>query len=290
MTRQLGNIIFFEFAGRRANMEIQRPHIERLLHDNPGSEFHLWDLTREPEDQAYLKEWALSDSRVRYMGQLHPGHPIRCIGPHRRGHRRCTCMIHKPPYEMPYRWYAKRDYSDETVFVKFDDDVLWMDTARFPEVIEFLETHPRAVASANVVNNAVCAKYEPELHALVRKEFRIGGHGPENDKAWWGMHMSPEFAELSHDWLLFATVFPIIQPFRTRPGEKISINFIVMKFPTLRLMARLMREGRLGDEGTVDSLLPWIVPNFRVAHLSFGPQETRMDFSSIRNAYAELEQ
>ena len=72
-------------------------------------------------------------------------------------------------------------------------------------------------------------------------------------------------------------------------GEAISINFIAMKYPVLREAASYMEDGgRLGDEGTFDAMLPWIIPNFRVAHLSFGPQERDLEpetVSSIRKQY-----
>lgn len=286
------SIVFFEFAGRTANMEAQRPHIMRLLDQNPGSQLHLWDLTRTQPDQRYVREWAASDSRIAVMDQFHTGHPILCRGPRRRGHPRCLCMKCKPPYEQPYRWYARDafPYDDDTVFVKFDDDVIWMDTDRFPEVLSFLETRPNAVASANVTNNAVCAKYEPHFNHRVQQEFGIIGFEPEYDKDWWAIHTSARFAKMAHSRLLASLTAnppPARHPVRTRPGEKVSINFIAMKYPVLKRMAGMMLEGRLGDEGIVDCLLPWIIPNFRVAHLTFGSQEAGLvhDINSIRKSY-----
>lgn len=296
----MSRIVFFEFAGREANMEVQRPHVTALLDAYPDSVFLLWDLTRKASDAAYIREWARADSRVSVMGNLHPGHPIKCRGPRRRGFPPCYCIVHKPPYEQVYREFVAfpDGFSDDDVFVKFDDDVIWMDTDRFGEVLSFLETHPNAVASANVANNAVCAKYEPSLHAHVREQFDIGGRLPTYDKDWWSLHTSAAFAELSLGWLA-ANLPPNRNdggigsqpPVRTRPGETISINFIAMKYPTLRRAASMMVDGRLGDEGTIDSMLPWIIPNFRVAHLSFGPQEKGMGengLSSIREAYSAL--
>lgn len=289
-------VIFFTFAGRTANMEVQRPHVTRLLDQNPGSELHLWDLTRQQSDQRYLMDWAIMDQRVVLMSQFHTGHPIRCIkppGPRRRGHPRCTCMKCKPPYEQPYKWYANLPGNyDDHVFVKFDDDVIWMDTDAFPEVLSFLETRPNAVASANVANNVVCAKYEPSLSALTRTCFDLGGSLPMYDRDWWALHTDPAFARLSHEWMvsrLSGAVLPR-KPVRPRPGERISINFVAMKYPTLVRAASMMREGRLGDEGTIDSMLPWIIPNFRVAHLTFGPQEKGMErwMQETRNQYRQL--
>ena len=289
-------IVFFTFAGRQANMEIQRPYIEALLEKYPESELHLWDLTREASDQFYLRQWASAHERVVYVGHLHPGHPISCMGDWRGpGHRRCRCLKHHPPYEDPYRYYRDNpqrgdvpDFDDDTVFVKFDDDVLWMDVDRFGEVLEFLETNQGAIASANVVNNAVCAKYEPSLMERCRSKFMLGDpRDPKYDRDWWAMHINSDFAILSHQWMneyLHAEIHPTDEPpFRTRPGEAVSINFVAMKYPVLKGAADAMDHlDRLGDEGAIDSFLPSIVPNFRVAHLSFGPQERTLSPEKIQ--------
>lgn len=290
----MSKIIFFMFAGRTENMEVQRPHVERLLADYPEAEFHLWDLTRVASDQTYIRRWAESHDRIVYYGGFHPGHPMRCLGPRRRGAPPCRCMKHTPPYERVWHHYANdHHYGADTTFVKFDDDVVWMDTRRFGEVLEFLETHPNEVASANVANNAVCAKYQRGLREALMEEFGLGDpDDPANDRDWWALHTDSCFAWLSHHWLLDTLLhrvggYPWRAPFKTREGEAISINFVAMKHLTLQRVAAKMN-GRLGDEGAVDTELPWIIPNFRVAHLSFGPQESGMGVSlpALRRQYS----
>lgn len=295
----MSKIIFFEFAGREANMRVQRPYITALLDKYPNSELHLWDLTRQASDATYIQEWEFQDKRVRVYRDLHSGHPIQCLGPHRRGRVKCQCMRHKPPYEEPYRLYrdSRRGYDDDTVFVKLDDDVLWMDVERFDEVLTFLETHPDQVASANVTNNVVCAKYEPDLADLIGSELTLEDpRDPKGDAEWWALHTSADFALFSHAWLaarLKVGMPADREPVKTREGEAVSINFIAMKYPVLKIAADNMREGRLGDEGTIDAMLPWIIPNFRAAHLSFGPQEHSLtvdEIDVIRAQYTNLNQ
>lgn len=300
----MSKIVFFEFAGRRANMVVQRPHVERLLAQYPDSEFHLWDLTRDPADAGYIRDWARAHEQVFVFDHLHPGHPIRHEWRRTPGRPlRCVsgaCMIHRPPYEDVWREYAAHPdgYQDAT-FVKFDDDVIWMDTDRFGEVLEFLETSPGRIASANVTNNSVCGKYDSEVQRAYHPLNTTAAH----DLAWWALHTDADFAKISHGLLLedlsvrdclTASEKPGFwvdrQPFRTRIGENISINFVAMKYPMLVKAARRMVPP-LGDEGAVDTLLPWIIPNFRVAHLSFGPQEKAIPESTldyIREQYAEF--
>jgi hypothetical protein len=287
-------IVLFIFAGRQENLEVQRPFLDRILADRPDAELHLWDLTRTAEDGEYVRaQDGAHDGRVRVMTHLHPGHPIRCRVPEGVQRRRsCGCVIHRPPYEKPYTWYAQRGEFDDAVFVKLDDDVLFLETDRFGDLLSPLVDHPNAVVSANVVNNVVCAKHDPDLRPLVAERFDVGSvDDPEADKAWWWLHADPEFARVSHEWFLGKRLeAPLAGWDRSRPGERISINCVAFTHPTMqRLAAMIGREQRLGDEGAVDRLLPRIARGFRVAHLTFGPQDKAMtlaELDDLRARYA----
>ena len=285
-------IIFFTFAGRRENLRVQERHVMALLDANPGSEFHLWDLTRNFQDQRYVREYAARDERIVYRGELHSGFPLACRGPRRRGQMPCVCMIHRPPYEQPYQRYAREKHDDDTVFVKFDDDVVWMDTARFSDVLAFLETSPGEIASANVVNNVVCAKYDSGLRVVGEALSQRPDETSGDDQSWWALHTDPVFAYLCHMYALneeWRDARPE-DPVKPRWGENISINFVAMKYPLLRAAADRMKNNRLGDEGAVDTFYPTIVRSFRVAHLAFGPQEAglALHLDRIREQYNRL--
>lgn len=293
-------LVLFVFAGREANLAIQRPFIDRILDQHPGAELHLWDLTRTPEDAEYVR--AQASDRIKVLTHLHPGHPVKCRAgemdprtgrPARRG---CTCVIHRPPYEKPYAWYSrKREYAD-AVFVKLDDDVLFLETNRFDDLLAPLTEHPNAVVSANVGNNAVCAKHDPGLQPLVTRKFKPGKvSDPAADRRWWRLHISADFARLCHEQFLkewrWLTVDREPAYTRSRPGERMSINCIAFTHPTMKRLATMVREDRLGDEGAVDRLLPRIATSFRVAHLTFGPQDKAMtlaELNDLRARYAAL--
>ena len=287
-------IVLFVFAGRRVNLDIQRPYLDRLLDQHANAELHLWDLTRTPEDAEYVR--AQSSPRVRVLTHLHPGHPIECraIGSGRRG---CECMVHRPPYEQPYAWYVERDEYADAVFVKLDDDVLFIETDRFNNLLDAVVENPRAVVSANVVNNVVCAKHEGDLSISIKHRFKVGDpNDPANDRAWWHLHTDPDFARFSHSWFLdnrdALTTGRERRLVRSRPGEKISINTIAFNHATLkRMVGMIQREPKLGDEGAIDRMLPHIAQGFRVAHLTFGPQDKAMtlgELDDLRNGYAAV--
>lgn len=294
----MSRLALFIFAGRRANMEVQKPYLDRILTDYPDAELDLWDLTRTPEDQEYLKTLhGAHGGRVSVLGHLHSGHPVRCLYPNGaqrpRGWRRCECMTHKPPYEKPYLWYAQNQASFETAtFIKMDDDVLFLETDRLDALIAPLREHPNRVISANVANNAVCAKYEPGL--VKRLDALSEPRDARYDKQWWALHCEAGFARQSHDWFLDERPFSDgpVRYVRTRPGEAISINCIAFTYPTMVRLARSFeRNSRLGDEGTVDTMLPWIARDFHAAHLTFGPQEEGMtptELNDLRKRYTQL--
>jgi hypothetical protein len=293
----MSKTIFFIFAGRQVNMEIQMPYLDRLLDTYPQAELHLWDLTRTPADQKYLNTLVgRHGGRVMVLSHLHKGHPIRCSYPDHarrpRGFPPCACMVHKPPYEAPYKWYAAQPDTDVT-YVKLDDDVLFLETDRFDDLLESLTHHPERVVSANVVNNAVCAKYTDDALETANR-FSLGDPADwDNNKRWWALHTDPEFALYAHRRFLDRSPLDsdLTSYVRTRPGEAISINCIAFTHQTMIKLSRMMRNDRLGDEGAVDRLLPWICMSFRAAHLTFGPQDAGLPASALddlRERYTQL--
>lgn len=296
----MSRLILFIFAGRRENMMVQKPYLDRILRTYPEAELHLWDLTRNPGDAKYLDTLeGAHKGRVRVLRHLHPGHPIRCgyprgyEGKRPRGYPRCECVRHKPPYEKPYQWYAEQEEYEGTVYVKMDDDVLFLETRRFDDLLAPVVFHPNRIVSANVINNVVCAKYQPDAQETANW-FMVGDPASsKNDRRWWALHTDPDFARWCHDKFL-AQATSVRQPtyVRTRPGEAVSINCIAFSHQTMkRLATSFVHEPTLGDEGAVDRMLPWICTSFHAAHLTFGPQDTAMseaELSLLRKQYGEL--
>jgi hypothetical protein len=118
---------------------------------------------------------------------------------------------------------------------------------------------------------------------------------PKFDRFWWAAHTSADFAFTSHAWFIEAQGALYDQPshyIRTRPGEAVSINCIAFTHATMKRMAKAFEfNPRLGDEGVVDSFLPWIARGFHAAHLTFGPQDKAMttaQLDGLRAQYAAI--
>lgn len=86
------------------------------------------------------------------------------------------------PWNAVYHHYAARadDYAG-MVFLKCDDDIVYLDTGRLAEFIRFRRQRPDYfMVSANVVNNGVCAHVQQQLGMLPEGfdmlEMPPGGH------------------------------------------------------------------------------------------------------------------
>lgn len=288
-------IVIVCFAGREVNMEVQWPSIARLLDLYPNATFEAWNLTRNESDNAYVRGLGAKHERVMVRNDLWPGDndwPIGCRKKLKRP-KWCGCKDCRPaPYEAVYAWYAERPAYSNAVFMKVDDDLLWLQTGTYAHVLEELAEHPHAVISACVVNNVVSAKHTPELRELIEGKF-----SPATERDWFMLHVDPEFARVSHDWLLDrgGSVDGPRESVRALPGERPSINCISFTWPTMVRMAKVMGDPlfrRMGDEGTVcQNFLPRIVTSFQAAHLQFGPQRLGLpesEWDAIRQRYAEF--
>ena len=74
------------------------------------------------------------------------------------------------PYWQAYDYYSRRlkRYSD-TIFLKCDDDIVYLDIEKLSEFIEFRRANSNYfVISANVVNNGVCAYWQQQGGDLPR--------------------------------------------------------------------------------------------------------------------------
>jgi hypothetical protein len=282
----VSKVILFVFAGRRANLELQRPFVDRLLRDHPQMEYHLWNFTRNSDDDAYVRTLHDPESRVFVFNDYWQGdnQNFECVAPRKW----CDCVNCRPgPYEIPYGYYADPLGAPADVYVKMDDDIVFVDTDNFDELLRCVtEVEPRAIWSANVVNNVVCAHRDPELASVV-----FGDLYPKDYWAWYMLHTKPKFAETCHRWFLANWRRVLAQPrphYRTVPGERISINTVAMSHAKIEQVSKLTSV-KLGDEGAVDMLLPRVCAKFWVAHLYFGPQRRGMDgvIDELRDLYRE---
>ncbi|MCT7369448.1 hypothetical protein A7R75_10610 [Mycolicibacterium llatzerense] len=265
----------FVFAGRRPNMELQMPYLRRILDENPDTELHIWDLSRTPEDHAYIQ--SITGDRITVLDQFYDGdQPWR-------------------HFNQVWRHYAERQYQDH-LFVKIDDDVVFLETEAFASFVQAVDTNRGTVVSAKVINNGACTHTEPDLW-LAYDSLNI----PLLD-----VHLSADYADLCHrwfhdNWIDTLNHTPVLAP----TEDWVSINVIGFDWRTcLEIALRLDRpsppeiagrhftlNNRVGDEGAVNMLPRIIHEGFVTAHLTFGPQERTMtdgQLAEYRKMYADI--
>lgn len=265
-------VILFEFAGRRGNLELQLPLFRHILDCNPQVEIHIWNLARDQRDADYLHQ--IDQPGIEVFHQF--------AGPR---------AVHR--LSRVWRYYTQAEYRDH-LFVKVDDDVVFLQADRFAHFLAAVEGVKNGIVSALTVNNGASTPLLPELW----RQFQTLNI-PLLD-----VHMSNAFAEMAHDFmaehwreLVAAAPAPI-------PTEDwLSINCIGMNWSTLaELTFRIghlspeviagrhwHRHQRIGDEGAANLKPRYIMAGFVAAHLGFGPQKiTHQQEDRWRRRYRQI--
>ena len=195
------------------------------------------------------------------------------------------------PFWQAYDYYSRRvaEFSD-TLFLKCDDDIVYLDIDTLGDFIEFRRANPKYfIVSANVVNNGVCAYWQqvagllpPTLGDFERPPGGFGGT----------LWQSPQRAAQLHDFFLAKADkdMPLTHAVIDWT-ERQSINFIAWLGKDLLHMSGLTRD----DEHALSVEIPTfldrptaIYSDFVVSHLSFGPQERGLDVAPLIAGYEAL--
>jgi hypothetical protein len=195
------------------------------------------------------------------------------------------------PYWQAYSYYTKRltEFSD-AVFLKCDDDVVYLDLEKLSRFIDFRRDNPHYfIVSANVVNNGVCAYWQQAAGSLPATlgEFERppGGFGGS-------LWQSAERAMQLHEYFLNKADKSLPLPSAVIDWqERQSINFIAWLGKDLVHMAL----PKCDDEYALTVDLPnylgrptAIYSDFTVSHLSFGPQENGLGLEQLITEYDAL--
>lgn len=195
------------------------------------------------------------------------------------------------PYFQAYEYYATRiDAFSDAVFLKCDDDIVYLDIDKLDGFIQFRRANPNYfIVSANVVNNGVCAYFQQQAGSIPASvgdfERPPGGFGGS-------LWESAERATQLHAFFLGTggAALPLPEPV-VDWTERQSINFIAWLGRDLRHMA--LPQG--DDEHALTIGVPTflerpsaIYSDFMVSHLSFGPQERGWDPTALIEAYEVL--
>ncbi len=133
-------VIFSCFAGRERYMSILSGYIDRLVSMNLVDEVHVWDYTRLESDAQWLRR--------------------------RFNSHQIFEVEDKSTYKEYYQYYTSKRYPEsDTVLIKCDDDIVYIDVDAFQSFVDARRIDPDAVfMSPFVINNPTCSASLVHIH------------------------------------------------------------------------------------------------------------------------------
>ena len=194
-------------------------------------------------------------------------------------------------YTRAYQYYgATADEYRDDVILKCDDDIVYFDLDRLEEFIDFRRRHPEFfMASANVVNNGVCAFFQQVDGTVSDSEdaFELPPGGLCGSL--WGEGKKAE--RLHRSFLRDPARFAAARGEPIVWNQRISINYIALLGADLPLIPDLMRD----DEHDLcygvrkrAKKTNCIYPRFVASHLSFWKQDAEMNVAEMLEGYEDL--
>jgi hypothetical protein len=272
-----GKIVIFTFAGRELYLEIQKDFILDILAKNPRVEYHLWNFSRNESDNLYLQRLSRSMPRTKTFNQFYEGSNPVDVCTKRIGYL-CGCKkCRVGKYSEPYKYYSSHDEYRDTIFVKLDDDVVFIETARFQMFADCLNAHRGKIWSANVINNGICAIATPSLKAEIEKAGLIKS---DSIQSWWFLCVNVDFFKISHEYFFKHAANLLNQPSVAFgvPRTRFSINTIGFDWETMNAIAeKLGLSPTMNDEGVISENFDiFIHSGFLACHLHYSDQRSNI--------------
>lgn len=199
------------------------------------------------------------------------------------------CLKSAPHWEEYYTYYHEDKYNDD-IFIKMDDDLVYLDLDNLVNFIKFRKDHPEFfLVSANVVNNGVCAYYQQNHKAIDRSMMQFP-YDTFKGKLW----NSGLLAEKLHRYFIHNLECFKYDGYINLPlGDRISINCISW----LGCDWKYMHQFNYYDEEQMSQQVPKklnrsnaIFNRFLVSHLSFYSQDHQMDLKDLLGQYQTLKE
>jgi hypothetical protein len=129
-------------AGRKATLEMQIKYTLKLLEyfDDLIARYDIWDVAWTEEDSNYIKT----------LSQLHP--KIRVLYTPYVGGGNRGGQIASKQFAFIYSTYYRHEIYNDYIFVKLDDDIVFIDVIMFPFFIQHRVQSDAFLFSANIIN------------------------------------------------------------------------------------------------------------------------------------------
>lgn len=266
-------------AGRKRYLEILKKYV---LNCEFIDEWQIWQNTNNIEDIAYFKELAKEDKRVvietrdfNYHSQCSQAHVINA--------------------DNIYRFFDKCILNDH-VYVRFDDDIVWMNYNSIKNLIDFRIDNPEYfIVYGSIINNAICDYIHQKLGALRLDQNRPLPLGYDClDHQGWN---NPFIAERKHRCLLAKIKSNQLSKYYYNRWilygyERVSINVISWlgeEFAKFNGIVDYREEPWLAVDKPKEIGKPnCICGTALFAHFSFFPQRPYLDTTDILEQYRKI--
>lgn len=241
------------FAGRQDRMSLLVDRMRAALDRGIIDEWHVWNYARTPEDHAWVDTLEAHNIFVK--------HPAE-----------------KSTYRHVYEHYDAKDYLPDDVFLKLDDDIVFVDVDALARMIQFRRDNPKPfIISANVINNPVCFMVQKEMGLL--KDIEC----PD-------LNNSGDQATALHRAFLAGTQFAFEKAVEIRPEFLMNINCIMWLGSDIDNVRLCETHG--SDELSLGNVFPKLLQRpvgvygpCVVSHLSFYTQDAAMPIAELLEEY-----
>jgi hypothetical protein len=269
-------IIATTFAGRQDRMFLLVNYILKALELGIIDEYHIWDFSKNNNDKNWLSA----------LPSLHPNIKL-FTNHHFEGGKRLDNQW--KPY---YKFYTIENFSEQTVILKMDDDIVYIDIDKLQDFIDFRISNPQYfIVSANVINNGVTAGLQQEYGAIPVDICPPTGFKYETfcGRLW----NSGKLAESLHSYFIknkssFIKDGIFVQPV----GDRISINFISWLGKDFMYTENCFADDELNLSVTLPKKLNrnnCVYFPLLVSHLSFYQQTRQINEKIIIEEYKNLQ-
>lgn len=173
-------MVAFIPAGRKRTMEVLFKYF--IKHSDIVDEVMLWENTKVPEDLEFIRKTAEQmPSLFKNYGLPNGYHFI------------------DRPIQHNTRAFYRYTIDPNTIYMRFDDDIIYIDDDYFRNILDFRIKHKEYfLVFGNIVNNAFCAYRQQEAGVFDKKLFEIDSGYCMNMRTWG----NPNFAIYIHKLLL----------------------------------------------------------------------------------------
>lgn len=274
----MNKIIIFCFAGRKKYLDIQLVYILKLLRENSNIEYHLWNFSRNNDDNNYLQEVVKLNNQIKLFNEFYEGDNNNLICSKKVGVLCCCTKCRVGKWTEPYKYYKNKLF-EKTTFIKLDDDVIYLSIDKLNNFIETINNNKNKIISSNVINNGVCAFYNENIKKMVVDRGILTNHSNLYD--FWYLCTNKTFFNLSHDYFIKGineNNLNIEEKTISINRTRFSINTIGFTYDVMFEIANLLgNEIGMNDEDIISNNFDIIICNsFINVHFHFSDQRVNI--------------